>query len=251
MASVMSKGEIFLIAITDDESAHPESCSTPGDRLSQWRAYSQGSGGYSLGFDYGCLHEGWAECGLKRAGGSLWVQRCIYSASEKTRAAEFVGSEGLRRLFTMKEQLTSEFIRENQRSPNDQESQDIGSRCISHAVSATTAAYPFHASRFKQEAFCEEREWRLVFHVLRDKLIETNRTSPDRQIVHFRDGKFGVTPYIEYPLMLATDKNPLRRIVVGPCPHPDGAAKAVELLLAANGIRDVEVAKSQIPYRDW
>jgi hypothetical protein len=151
----------------------------------------------------------------------------------------------------MKDQLTSEFICENQRIPNDQESQDIGSRCISQAVSATTAAYPFHASSFKHEAFCEEREWRLVFHVQRDKLIEANRAIPDKPIIHFRAGLFGVTPYIEYPLKLSTEKSPLRRIVVGPCPHPDEAVKAVEMLLSANGINGVEVVPSQIPYRTW
>jgi hypothetical protein len=251
MASVMNKTESFLIAFTDDESAHPENCSVPGDRLSQWRSYSRGSVGYCLGFDYDCLYEGWAECSLKRAGGSLWVQRCIYSAAEKAKAAEFVGSEGLKRLFASKEASVLKFVHENQREPTEQESQIIRDQCISQAVSATTAAYPFHASRLKHEAFCEECEWRHVFHVEREKLIESHRADPGRQIVHFRSGLFGVTPYIEYPLLLATDKSPLRRIVVGPCPHPIEAARALELLLAANGIRGVEIAKSEIPYRDW
>jgi hypothetical protein len=251
MISVRSKWENFLTAFTDDESAHIEDSSAAGDRLSQWRSYSRGSGGYSLGFDHDGLLGSWDGCALRRANGALWIQRCIYRAAQKIEEAKSIGSEGLKRLLSMKENLTSEFLREHKRNPDEQECATIQEKCISKGAAATSAAYPIHAARFKHEAFWEECEWRFVFHVLHDGLIEANRTSPDRPILNFRAGLFGVTPYIEYPLSLATDKNPLRRIVVGPCPHPDEAVKAVEMLLAANGIRGVEVAKSNIPYRNW
>lgn len=42
----------------------------------------------------------------------------------------------------------------------------------------------------------------------------------------------------------------ISEIIVGPCPHPELAIRAVQMLLESNGVK-AEVKKSQIPYRGW
>ena len=77
--------------------------------------------------------------------------------------------------------------------------------------------------------------------------------------VRFREGALGLTPYIEIPLHLKTERSPLRRIIVGPTAHMDEGVQAVKMLLNEIGIRQkaedyphgVEVVPSQIPFRYW
>ena len=145
----------------------------------------------------------------------------------------------------------AELTKENHRPPHDEEYSNIRSKCIFPAVSAASVTYTIEASRHKHELFREEFEWRLIFHVYRDKLLGAHHASPDKPIIKFRNGLFGITPYVEYPLNLKTDKSPLRRIVVGPCPYPEESKAAIELLLAANDIQGVKVDDSKIPYRNW
>jgi hypothetical protein len=53
-------------------------------------------------------------------------------------------------------------------------------------------------------------------------------------------------------LAMGTDPDgrlPIRRIVQGPAIDPEMAAKSLELLLAGNAYRDVEIAFSAVPLR--
>lgn len=73
----------------------------------------------------------------------------------------------------------------------------------------------------------------------------------------FRNGQFGLTPYIDIPLQLTEAASPLRRIVVGPGPRREEAKHAVELLLMNRGIPigtshggdGIGLAFSTIPFR--
>jgi hypothetical protein len=102
-----------------------------------------------------------------------------------------------------------------------------------------------NATTLKNEAFFEEKEWRVV--VLGSRLVK------------FRNGALGLTPYIELPLHLKTARSSLRKIVVGPTAHMDEAVQAAKMLLDELGIRQsandypegVEVIPSQIPFRYW
>ncbi len=98
-------------------------------------------------------------------------------------------------------------------------------------------------SGFKHIGFKEEQEWRLVLQML--------VKNPDLEIVKFRDGRFGRTPYIEVPLGLGGPASPLRRIVVGPSQNKEQSVHSLKTELAKAGIQDVEVVPSKIPYRNW
>lgn len=250
LVSFKENWDTFLISLTDDESSQQTAEPVAGDRLSQWRSYGQGSRGFSLGFDMDCL----TKCGsgdIVRAGGSMCIQSCIYTAEEKKAQAQSIGSTGYKMLFERHHKLVAEFVGKEGRQPENAESSKILSQCVLQGTASASASYWIDAARFKNKSFSEECEWRLVFTVNRDSLMQEQNSNPKIPIVHFRKGAFGIAPYIGFPLNFTSESNPLRRIVVGPCPHPEESKAAVELLLASNGIQGVKVDNSDIPYRDW
>jgi hypothetical protein len=97
------------------------------------------------------------------------------------------------------------------------------------------------SARFKDKAFEDENEWRCVIP----------RDSKNLTEVKFRDGDFGLTPYIEIPLHLDSSNSLLRRIVIGPGPHKNDCVESVKMLLDEKGIKRVKVVPSEIPYRNW
>ncbi len=249
MLPTMDTFDTFLISFTDDEGVSSKDDGS-GDRLSQWRAYSNGCGGLSLGFAGNALVEGWATCALQKARGGSWLFRCIYGVNDKQGVVRQIGTKRFEDLQRLKNEGIKQFVNENHRRPDQEELSEIIRPVVIKILATSYGDYFLQAARFKDEAFSEEREWRIVFHAVRDMVLNVHRAEPDTRIVKFRPGKFGVTPYIDFPLNLKTN-NPLHRIVVGPCPHSDEAVDAVSLLLAANGIEGVEVVPSKIPYRDW
>ena len=105
--------------------------------------------------------------------------------------------------------------------------------------------------------FREEYEWRVIFQANEETLAPIEKDGKRIEIVKFRDGQFGRTPYIGIPLGLSSPETPpLRRIVVGPGARKDDAKPAVELLLLNRGIpvltpgrpNGVEIATSLIPF---
>ena len=116
-----------------------------------------------------------------------------------------------------------------------------------------------NATLFKDNAYFEEKEWRIVILSFDYGIPESNEPNESGILVKYRSGVIGITPYIEFPLGLRTAESPLRKIVVGPTPYMDQAVKGVEMLLEYKGIRlkskdypdGVEVVPSKIPYRNW
>jgi len=98
---------------------------------------------------------------------------------------------------------------------------------------------------FKDPSFAEEKEWRLV-----------SPTIPFRdERICFRAGRSTITPY--YKLSIKhSGPLPIRRVIVGPCPHMDLAISAVTAALMQQGmygpLRGEEIALgSKIPFRNW
>jgi hypothetical protein len=98
---------------------------------------------------------------------------------------------------------------------------------------------------FKDPSFRDEEEWRLVSYTI----------SYDDKQLKFRTGSSMLTPF--YALSIThEDGLPIRRIIVGPCPHMELARSAVTSLLMSYGItgplNDQEIAfASTIPFRNW
>lgn len=105
--------------------------------------------------------------------------------------------------------------------------------------------------QLKNPDFKDEREARMIFEVL-----------PRWKFVHHRDGRFGVTPYIQVSAESETTKAnrldnflpepgrlPIRSVMIGPTPLGQEIIDSTKEFLEFNGYPDVEVTKSEIPYR--
>jgi hypothetical protein len=96
---------------------------------------------------------------------------------------------------------------------------------------------------FKEPSFKEEREWRLISPIIWHPY----------ESVAFRPGRSMITPYFKLPI--ASEGNlPIRRVVVGPCPHMELSKQSVTNLLVKSGVsvHGQEVAiGSKIPFRNW
>jgi hypothetical protein len=251
--------EVFVASFTDDASAQVEGETRPGDRLSQWRAYSNPTGGYSLGFDSKLIMGGWKLSGLKGTLANLLL-RCKYNTEEKRKAAERIGNWGFEIHRQIPESRIIHFRKESGREPNLTEREFIEMLSETFVLATVDAKYFIEeAARFKDMAFSEECEWRIVVHVNRQNLLDAHCSDQSSPILHFRQGKYGVTPYIELPLRLTSPESPLRKIIVGPSPNEEETVGGVKLLLESKGIKiktdespnGVEVVPSKIPYRNW
>lgn len=105
--------------------------------------------------------------------------------------------------------------------------------------------------QFKNPDFKDEREARMIYEV-----------HPRWKFVHHRDGRFGVTPYIQVSAAPEAARNspydnfvpepgrlPIRSVMIGPTPLGLEIVDSTKEFLEFNGYPDVEVTKSEIPYR--
>jgi hypothetical protein len=221
---------VYVISFTDDGEQSIDTDHMPGDRLSQWRAYSGRGTGVSLGLDYESLHR--RICGSKwttawnTRGPKTVLLNCKYRSQDKRMYFQRLGSALAENLDQLQEALYS---------------------------------FLFSAATFKNSAFFEEKEWRIVTLLSCPDLPDGNSESSLIIPIKFRSGIIGITPYIEPPLGLGTRHSPLRRVVVGPTPYMQDVVKGVEMALVEKGIAlkstafptGVEVVPSKIPYRNW
>jgi len=194
------------------------SFSEKGDLLSQWRGYGGEPSGFSIGFD--------AEA-LKKIGNNsdFLLVPCVYEPE-------------------IQKKLISDLI-------DDKLEQDfpIGGWEVDPDRARTFVALPqdhefaqkltMLAPIIKDQAFSEEREWRLISKAL--SCTHANFT--------FRTGLSMITPY--FRLKLDNDQG-IKEIIVGPTPHLRLSVKATETLLASKGLlQNIKVKESLIPYRNW
>ena len=247
-----SANETFVCSFT---SALPQESADPGDRLSQWRGYSAGTQGFSLGFDRELLRE---RVEIRNPKAKATLAQCVYDDAEKTSFFEEIGRlaggrfEELRR---NNQPVPSSFVT---LQPNATDEYKKTNYYFLDSLSRATARLFTTAARIKNPGFREEREWRVIFQATKDALAPIENARGRIDVVKFREGQFGRTPYIEIPLGLAdADKSPLRRIVVGPGANKEDKKRYVEFLLLNRGIEAFDAAKgkgvritaSAIPYR--
>lgn len=237
--------DIYVVAFSDDFSIKaPEGIKCDGNRLSLWRSYSDETGGYSLGFDFSALSKMFFLPSVDKLKHAIWVSRCIYSDIDTDKLAVRVGTNVRHAL---DEVITDMRIDE---SYNELISRmDDTSEIVSLVMSRLATPYCIEAAHIKDEGFFEESEWRLIIIINRDYQIQHDSINSDNKIVHYRTGPFGITPYIKMPINLNTHDTTLKRIVVGPSPHPDEAYVALKRILETRKITNIEVDRSKIPFR--
>jgi hypothetical protein len=190
-------------------------CTDP-DLLSQWRGYAGLGMGYAIGF----YSKGLSEIADKN---SCRLGRCIYEqASQK--------------------QIINELIDEALTRAKDFRGKSVEN---SHLIvgAAFERALVECGAFFKDASFKDEREWRLI----------TEPRQFNEEAFRFREGKSMLTPYCA--LKMRSERswaNKIAGVTVGPCPHTDGARKAIEgLLMKELGDPSPPVTVSKIPYRSW
>ncbi|MGA2754274.1 MAG: DUF2971 domain-containing protein [Terracidiphilus sp.] len=226
---------IYVWCLTNDEAAIPQGKSSPGDRLSQWRAYSHNGHGYSLGFDSSLLRESFS-----RHPDSLNVVfdlgPCEYDESLNAQRLSAIADKHLGSLISSWNKFRNEL-----REPNNPIFDDIKKHreLLLEPLVQMYMDFAEAASYMKHPGFSEEKEWRFVF------VTENEKASS------FRESHFGLTPFISVNLDLTRIPSALKRITVGPTAHKEQAVEAVEMLLRKREIEGVDVKLSNIPYRNW
>jgi hypothetical protein len=248
MNSPLSKrNSAYVVSFTDDAAQASTAVSSPGDRLSQWRAYGGGGKGISLGFDHSALYGGRPGEAWNSGGCTAFLLNCLYTQGEKRAALKSVADILMPsfRKFWEASGMTQESL-------NEHESSYVAFR------QQAIFGWVINASTFKNPTFSEEKEWRIVILGPGSK-PSTGSKKESELSVRFRSGPLGITPYLQLPLLLSSSSSPLRRIVVGPNPHMQESVKAVEMILEDRGIEirneerpnGLEIEPSEIPYRNW
>lgn len=171
-----------------------------GDLLGQWRAYGA-SGGFAIGFQSDAL----AETALPNE--VVRLEQVLYGEPAKSE---------------MISRVVPEIAPRPKNHPANQ-----------GYYQARRVALPALAT-VKNEAFAEEREWRL--------LVVGARKQSGQQ---FRTGSLGLIPYVT----LGFDKSAITEVVVGPGEHQELRKLAVSRLLELNGFGGVNVRVSSAPFR--
>jgi hypothetical protein len=208
-----------------------------GDLLSQWRAYSGETGGYSIGF---------TRSYLKSVGMHFLESQkeSFYEDSNSLAACQYCDKQEEESLIREIGRIVDSYIAEADQA-NWQTIPDIEEGFKILGAIAKKHFFPLGRRRAitKDQAFREEAEWRLVLQLERSG---TTNSEPE-----FRPGRSMPIPYFKVDLTWENQALEIPEIIVGPCPHPFEAAKSVQMLLRKEGVRKFEVKNSKIPYRNW
>ena len=181
------------------------------DSLSQWRAYSGGGAGFSIGFSSEFLRSVLNE--------KCVLLPCLYDEEEQR---EFV----------------RDVIRQVLGDTEGRLKNAGDGLSVSTAGAKLNAHLLAYAAMLKHQSFKAEREWRI------SGLFNCKR-------FNYRSGTSMLIPYYPMPLTSSDVQFSIEEIVVGPAPYPKQASRSVESLLTTYGLQNVNVVESTVPYRNW
>jgi len=187
------------------------SFSSVPDSLSQWRAYSGGGSGFSMGFAGSFLKE-------VADAHDFYLAPCIYDRRQQMALLNALVDDALTKNINLKE--TGEY-------------DDYP------AGGVLPANLNVYAPIIKDEAFKEEEEWRLISRPLS---CRNNRFS-------FREGPSMLIPYYKMPMRNSGGEFLVHDIIVGPCSYQHQALSAAKSFLVSNGFRHLSVRKTSVPLR--
>lgn len=195
------------------------------DLLNQWRVYAATGGGYALGFHTREIGMRWGQLHPNQ---DLVLTKVIYEPAAQTALIEQVIDAAVTELRSLLDPTSTV------------ESANTLIALCCQFVRSHVADYLLS---FKHPAFSVESEWRLCL---------TPDTSDEIQI-RFRDGPYGLTPYVEIdPTPMAgvnTNKLPLASITHGPVPDPSNTRFALDKLMRSRGYYHAEISGCDLPFR--
>jgi hypothetical protein len=220
-ASAMRPGRMRVFAACFSESE---------DQLSQWRGYSKGTSGVSLGFDLKNLRPS--------PGKDTFVQLapCVYDLKQKKELVLHALHHTIDALQGYWENRLAEGM-----SPSSTMVEDVKKIFVDSNLNVSADMLRI-AALMKHSSFREEGEWRLVLPVHTSK--EDNLENP----IRFRAGATTLIPYLDAPFSFElSDSFPLVDVILGPGSDAN-SLDAVRLFLRTRKI-DLTPRVSQVPYR--
>lgn len=213
------------------------------DRLSQWRAYGGPGAKYALGFP------------------AAYFRQLAANMTNETRQQEIFGEDAVQDTIFLfvkviyKEEVKisiidtflkqfHQFMKNNRIDVSD----DANMKKLWMLLQVALTHFGF---MFKHPSFDEEGEWRLV-------CMHYNFSGDESRIggasgLLFRDGPYGITPFIEVDLTRHANPNapivPLEQIVVGPCHDMSMSCQTAHRFLIENGMKWVSLRGSIVPLR--
>jgi hypothetical protein len=226
-----------------------------GDQLSQWRGYSKGSAGVSLGFDFNGVRQFTAPTT------PVTFAPCVYRDDDKERLLRHLITLYLEpvlklALATADIPTVSRSLDEMAKARPDQSRSQVSENYfdqvekrrkkeLPHSVAGLSTGLLHLMALLKHSAFEEEQEWRFVFPVF------ANMANPPQ--LKFRSKSSTLVPYIEFPFIGGEPENTVRlkEIILGPGSEDALAINSARAFLDSVGLKDVSVSRSRIPYRPW
>jgi len=188
------------------------------DILSQWMAYAKSGSGFAIGFYTKFLDPSGYE-------NSHFVRKVIYDQPTQRQCLSAVLTDYLSILDRFSEGVPP---------ASDADIERLIQRCWR----STTIDVATFLPQFKHSAFEHEKEWRIC-HIAGAK-------SEDH--VRFRQGKYGLTPYID--IRPKDDRKlPIASVKFGTNNDPNNLQFALEKLLKLKGHENVPVTRSDLPIR--
>ncbi len=200
------------------------SFSTNGDLLSQWRAYAGDGAGVSIGFNPGLLPK-------SRALPTHTVAR-----EDKIATLPVIYDESLQRQLI--EGVIQNYL-DARASDTEASDATINAAYVINGLTPT----------FKNPAFHEESEWRMIHSPMVMGNIKTNATTIYNSIsdVQHRIAGDRLTTYFEYDFSPLMEKGGIAEVVLGPkCQFSNFD---LDVFLTVNGFKNVKYRRSTASYR--
>ena len=213
------------------------SFSEHGNLLSQWRTYCPSGAGFSLGFSRGELAEA-AEA--KKPKDEPWkLLRCFYDLEGQMKILSGFLKEARAELELLPDNERSDYLAHIQEGPELLEPEPDWVQTVAKRYVRNVEAV---APSFKDGAFKEEAEWRVV-----SPLTPIWNCDDEK----YRAGRYCPIPYTEFDLPAYSGQLRLENIIVGPTENPSLAHMTVERLCHKYGVSVGLVDRSDIPFRHW
>jgi hypothetical protein len=197
------------------------------DALSQWRGYSGGDAGFSVGFT-----REWFTRVKETL--DLSLIRCIYDPACQQRLIQDA-IDGF--LATNADKEPDYWDRNRLHVDPDRPRTFVA---LPHAGNDFATRLSLIAPQIKDKAFENEKEWRLV------------AATVSAHELHHRPGRSMLIPYYKIPIGDDDKLDSIREIVVGPTPHPKLSVASVRSLAIAAGLDNIpEIEPTSIPFRNW
>lgn len=217
-----------------------------GDVLSQWRGYADNGKGCALGFSIKEFDE---YC--KRYNGILRFEKVEYKTAKEI--SETIVEKSLKVLNELR--VMRSWIAENIPSLDEEKIDKMFQFYFHHMISGVLMG----SLKYKNEAFKEEKEWRLFFSqqiykfaqwIYGDDDIETIVCDDALKVlknkIEFNVKSDDIVPF--YPInIMDISANPIKEIIAGP--QNKILQKDFSLFVASNKLADINFRYSRISYR--